>query len=112
MDKYTVVIPTLWKSDRTKKLINDLRECEYVGEIIDDEEASKRQDKTYFFRVFHKDGTSHIIDALPHEHSNIMKFVNYQKKLFLFTTMRLRHQNEISFLAIHIFVNRLYNYSS
>ena len=30
MDKYTIVIPTLWKSDRTKKLINDLRECEYV----------------------------------------------------------------------------------
>jgi SET domain-containing protein len=49
---------------------------EYVGEIIDDEEGSKRQDKTYFFRVFHKDGTSHIIDALPNEHSNIMKFVN------------------------------------
>lgn len=34
MDKYTIVIPTLWKSDRTKKLINDLRECEYVDEII------------------------------------------------------------------------------
>ncbi len=49
---------------------------EYLGEIIDDEEGSKRQDKAYFFRVFHKDGNSHIIDALPHEHSNIMKFVN------------------------------------
>lgn len=34
MDKYTIIIPTLWKSDRTKKLINDLRECEYVDEII------------------------------------------------------------------------------
>jgi glycosyltransferase involved in cell wall biosynthesis len=34
MDKYSVIIPTLWKSDRTKKLINDLQECEYVDEII------------------------------------------------------------------------------
>jgi len=34
MDKYTIVIPTLWKSNRTKKLIQDLEECEYVDEII------------------------------------------------------------------------------
>lgn len=34
MVKYSIIIPTLWKSDRTKKLIEDLRECEYVDEII------------------------------------------------------------------------------
>jgi hypothetical protein len=34
MDKYTVIIPTLWKSNRTKKLLSDLNECEYVDEII------------------------------------------------------------------------------
>lgn len=34
MDKYSVIIPTLWKSNRTKKLLSDLRECEYVDEII------------------------------------------------------------------------------
>ena len=34
MDKYSVIIPTLWKSDRTKKLLSDLNECEYVDEII------------------------------------------------------------------------------
>ncbi len=61
---------------------------EYVGEIIDDEEGAKRQDKTYFFRVMHKDGTSHIIDALPHEHSNIMKFVNGVK-----TAQQRKRQN-------------------
>jgi hypothetical protein len=32
--KYSVIIPTLWKSDRTKKLLSDLNECEYVDEII------------------------------------------------------------------------------
>jgi hypothetical protein len=34
MDKYTIIIPTLWKSDRTKKLISDLNACEYVDEIV------------------------------------------------------------------------------
>lgn len=34
MDKYSVIIPTLWKSNRTKKLLSDLSECEYVDEII------------------------------------------------------------------------------
>jgi hypothetical protein len=32
--KFSIVIPTLWKSDRTKKLLSDLNECEYVDEII------------------------------------------------------------------------------
>ena len=34
MDKYTVIIPTLWKSNRTSKLFDDLKECEYVDEVI------------------------------------------------------------------------------
>jgi len=34
MGKFSIVIPTLWKSNRTKKLLSDLQECEYVDEII------------------------------------------------------------------------------
>lgn len=34
MDKFSVIIPTLWKSNRTKKLIKDLNDCQYVDEII------------------------------------------------------------------------------
>jgi hypothetical protein len=34
MHKYSIVIPTLWKSNRTKKLISDLEACKYVDEII------------------------------------------------------------------------------
>jgi len=34
MDKYSVIIPTLWKSNRTKQLLSDLNDCEYVDEII------------------------------------------------------------------------------
>lgn len=32
--KYSVIIPTLWKSDRTNQLLSDLRESDYVDEII------------------------------------------------------------------------------
>lgn len=34
MNKFTVVIPTLWRSKRIVKLINDLHWCESVDEII------------------------------------------------------------------------------
>jgi glycosyltransferase involved in cell wall biosynthesis len=34
MDKYSIIIPTLWKSKRTDKLLKDLENCEYVDEII------------------------------------------------------------------------------
>ena len=41
MDKYTVVIPTLWKSNRIGKLLFDLIKCEYVDEIILIDNAGK-----------------------------------------------------------------------
>lgn len=34
MAKYTIIIPTLWESNRTNRLIDDLYSCEYVDEII------------------------------------------------------------------------------
>jgi hypothetical protein len=34
MDKYSVIIPTLWKSNRIGKLLFDLVKCEFVDEII------------------------------------------------------------------------------
>ena len=41
MDKYTVVIPTLWKSNRIHKLLKDLISCEFVDEIILIDNAGK-----------------------------------------------------------------------
>lgn len=41
MDKYTVVIPTLWKSKRIHKLLRDLIGCEFVDEIILIDNAGK-----------------------------------------------------------------------
>jgi glycosyltransferase involved in cell wall biosynthesis len=40
MVKYSVIIPTLWKSNRTDKLLKHLEECEYVDEIIIIDNAS------------------------------------------------------------------------
>ena len=34
MVKYSIVIPTLWKSKRIHKLLSDLIKCQYVDEII------------------------------------------------------------------------------
>jgi glycosyltransferase involved in cell wall biosynthesis len=40
IQKYSVIIPTLWKSDRTDQLIKDLSESEFVDEIIIIDNAS------------------------------------------------------------------------
>ena len=48
MNKYTVIIPTLWKSNRTEQLIGDLNECEFVDEIIIiDNTNTDEWDRTY-----------------------------------------------------------------
>ena len=41
MDKYSVIIPTLWKSNRLHKLLFDLIKCDYVDEIILIDNAGK-----------------------------------------------------------------------
>jgi hypothetical protein len=48
MNKYSIVIPTLWKSNRTEQLIRDLNECEFVDEIIIiDNTNTAEWDRTY-----------------------------------------------------------------
>jgi len=48
MNKYSVIIPTLWKSNRTEQLIRDLNECEFVDEIIIiDNTNTDEWDRTY-----------------------------------------------------------------
>jgi hypothetical protein len=48
MDKYSIIIPTLWKSNRTEQLIRDLNECEFVDEIIIiDNTNTDEWDRTY-----------------------------------------------------------------
>jgi hypothetical protein len=48
MDKYSIIIPTLWKSNRTEQLIRDLNECDFVDEIIIiDNTNTDEWDRTY-----------------------------------------------------------------
>ena len=48
MNKYSVIIPTLWKSNRTEQLIRDLNECDFVDEIIIiDNTNTDEWDRTY-----------------------------------------------------------------
>jgi len=41
MVKYSIIIPTLWKSNRIHKLLSDLIKCQYVDEIILIDNAGK-----------------------------------------------------------------------
>lgn len=41
MNKYSVIIPTLWESNRLHKLLSDLIECPFVDEIILIDNAGK-----------------------------------------------------------------------
>jgi hypothetical protein len=41
MDKYSVIIPTLWQSNRIHKLLRDLIKCQFVDEIILIDNAGK-----------------------------------------------------------------------
>jgi hypothetical protein len=41
MDKYSIIIPTLWKSNRIHNLLRDLIDCEFVDEIILIDNAGK-----------------------------------------------------------------------
>ena len=41
MNKFSVIIPTLWKSNRIHKLLSDLIKCQFVDEIILIDNAGK-----------------------------------------------------------------------
>lgn len=64
----------------------------YTGEILTEEDASLRTDRTYYFRIMHRDGGSHIVDALDNSHANIIKFINGVK-----TSQQKKKQNCVSY---------------
>jgi len=53
MDKYTVVIPTIWKSEYTYELLKRLSDSEYVGEIILIDNASELNKEINIQKVIH-----------------------------------------------------------
>lgn len=49
--------------------------CEYVGELITDSEADKREEDSYLFDLDYKDGDTFCLDA--HFYGNISRFINH-----------------------------------
>ncbi|GAB6027120.1 Histone-lysine N-methyltransferase ehmt1, variant 2 [Chamberlinius hualienensis] len=49
--------------------------CEYIGEVITDSEADRREDDSYLFDLDNKDGESYCIDA--RYYGNISRFINH-----------------------------------
>lgn len=51
MDKFSVIIPTIWKSDYTLDLLNRYSECEHVDEIILIDNASHLNNSVNYKKV-------------------------------------------------------------
>ncbi|KAM7306104.1 putative 1,4-alpha-glucan branching enzyme [Ixodes scapularis] len=49
--------------------------CEYIGEILSDSEADKREDDSYLFDLENRDGETYCLDA--RYYGNISRFVNH-----------------------------------
>ncbi|XP_077864438.1 histone-lysine N-methyltransferase EHMT1-like [Saccoglossus kowalevskii] len=49
--------------------------CEYIGEIISDEEADRRQDDSYLFDLENREGEIFCLDA--RHYGNISRFINH-----------------------------------
>ncbi|XP_029649007.1 histone-lysine N-methyltransferase EHMT2 isoform X2 [Octopus sinensis] len=49
--------------------------CEYIGELISDSEADRREDDSYLFDLDNKDGETYCIDA--RRYGNISRFINH-----------------------------------
>nr|XP_026691629.1 histone-lysine N-methyltransferase EHMT1 [Ciona intestinalis] len=49
--------------------------CEYVGELISDDEADQREDDSYLFDLENKDGEIYCIDA--RNYGNVSRFINH-----------------------------------
>ncbi|XP_013071536.2 uncharacterized protein LOC106058626 isoform X1 [Biomphalaria glabrata] len=49
--------------------------CEYIGELISDSEADRREDDSYLFDLDNKDGDTYCIDA--RKYGNVSRFINH-----------------------------------
>ncbi|XP_070176333.1 uncharacterized protein [Littorina saxatilis] len=49
--------------------------CEYIGELISDSEADRREDDSYLFDLDNKDGDTYCLDA--RKYGNVARFINH-----------------------------------
>jgi len=77
MDKFTVIIPTIWKSEYTLELLKRYSECEYVDEIILIDNASHLGKNIDLPKVVHiKEPTNTFVNPAWNKGVELAKYHN------------------------------------
>lgn len=78
--------------------------CEYIGEIITDSEADRREDDSYLFDLDNRDGDTFCLDA--RFYGNVSRFINHLCKPNLTPVKVFVDHQDLSFPRIALFANR------
>jgi euchromatic histone-lysine N-methyltransferase len=78
--------------------------CEYVGEIITDFEADRREDDSYLFDLDNRDGETYCLDA--RFYGNVARFINHLCEPNLTPVKVFVDHQDLSFPRIALFANR------
>ncbi|XP_076311848.1 LOW QUALITY PROTEIN: histone-lysine N-methyltransferase EHMT2-like [Tachypleus tridentatus] len=78
--------------------------CEYVGEIISDSEADKREDDSYLFDLDNRDGETFCLDA--RYYGNVSRFINHLCEPNLVPVKVFVDHQDLSFPRIAFFSSR------
>ncbi|KAF2905274.1 hypothetical protein ILUMI_00894 [Ignelater luminosus] len=78
--------------------------CEYIGEVIADTEADRREDDSYIFDLDNKDSESFCIDAK--QYGNFTRFINHSCEPNLIPIRVFIEHHDLRFPRIAFFANR------
>ncbi|KAH9508779.1 Histone-lysine N-methyltransferase ehmt1 [Bulinus truncatus] len=78
--------------------------CEYIGELISDSEADRREDDSYLFDLDNKDGDTYCIDA--RKYGNISRFINHLCEPNLIPVKVFVEHQDLRFPRICLFSSR------
>lgn len=78
--------------------------CEYVGEMVSDSEADKREDDAYLFDLENRDGETYCLDA--RRYGNVSRFVNHLCEPNLVTVRVFVDHQDLRFPRMTFFSSR------
>lgn len=78
--------------------------CEYIGELISDSEADRREDDSYLFDLDNKDGDTYCIDA--RRYGNVARFINHLCNPNLVPVKVFVEHQDLRFPRICLFASR------
>ncbi|RWS16657.1 histone-lysine N-methyltransferase EHMT2-like protein [Dinothrombium tinctorium] len=78
--------------------------CEYIGEIITDSEADRREDDSYLFDLDNRDGETYCLDA--RFYGNVSRFINHACSPNLTPVKVFVDHQDLSYPRIALFANR------